>query len=370
MIYAKPDYYDEFSCIADKCPDTCCSGWQIVINDEYLKKYKSGKDYPAINMSDYVDFKEKVFKQSNDRRCSFLRDDNLCKLCYEYGEDALCKTCHLYPRHIEEFEDVRETTLSLSCPVVAEIILNRTDKTTFITEEIDEEECDEYEDFDFMLYSILCDAREVCLNILQDRSTKIDVRAGMVLGLSHDIDKRLGDGRMFTIEDLLEYVKSPDALLKSQEKINNFLNDKNRKYEYMKRKFKALFKLEPISYDWINLYTETEYILYKKGADYYEQKSKEFDEYVVNKGISFDIQLEQILVYFVFTYFCGAVYDGEVFGKGKLSVYSAYYIKEFLKAAFIRNGGTLSEEEIQDIVLRYSRELEHSDINLNRIEKF
>ena len=38
MIYTKPDYYDEFTCIADKCKDTCCSGWQIVIDDEYLNK--------------------------------------------------------------------------------------------------------------------------------------------------------------------------------------------------------------------------------------------------------------------------------------------------------------------------------------------
>lgn len=368
MVYTKPDYYDLFTCIAGECPDTCCSGWQIVINEEYLKKYESGKDFPTINMNDYVDFKEKVFKQSEDRRCSFLRDDNLCKLCFEYGEDALCKTCHLYPRHIEEFENVRETTLSLSCPEVARILLNKEDKVTFITDEDDSYE--EYEDFDFMLYSILCDAREVCLNILQNRNIPIDVRAGMVLGLSYDIDKRLSDGRTFTVQDLLDYVLTDDALNKSSEKINSFIYDNQKVYDYMARKFKSLFKLEPISYDWINLYTETEYTLFKKGVDFYTNESQKFDKYMSEKEINFEIQMEQILVYFVYTYFCGAVYDGEVYGKGKLCVYSAYYIKELLKSAFIKNGGVLSEEEIQDIVLRYSRELEHSDINLSRIEKF
>ncbi len=148
------------------------------------------------------------------------------------------------------------------------------------------------------------------------------------------------------------------------------MDDKKRVYEYMKKKFDRLFRLEPISYDWINLYTETNHILYKKGEDNYTKISKEFDEYMTGKSLSFDIQLEQILVYFIFTYFCGAVYDGNIYGKGKLCIYSAYYIKELLKAAFVRNGGELSEEEIQDIVLRYSRELEHSDINLSRIEEF
>lgn len=370
MIYTTPDYYDEFICIADKCPDTCCSGWQIVINDEYLQKYKAGKEYPTIDMNEYVDFKEKVFKQSEDRRCSFLRDDNLCKLCFEYGESALCKTCHMYPRHIEEFEGVRETTLSLSCPEVARILLSRYSAVKYLSNETDEEETDDYEDFDFLLYSTLVDARDTMISILQNRSIPIDVRAGMVLGLCNDIERRFDDGRFFTVNELLEYAESDNAIEKSTEKINAFLNDKSRVYEYMYKKYKRLFRLEPISYDWINLYTETEHVLYKKGENFYTEKSAEFDSYMKSKSLSFDIQLEQILVYFVFTYFCGAAYDSEIYGKGKLCIYSAYYIKELLKAAYIRNDGELSEEEIQDIVLRYSRELEHSDINLSRIEKF
>ena len=43
MIYTRPDYFSEFTCIADKCPDTCCAGWQIVIDEESLEKYKKIK---------------------------------------------------------------------------------------------------------------------------------------------------------------------------------------------------------------------------------------------------------------------------------------------------------------------------------------
>lgn len=367
MIYTKPDYYDEFTCIADKCSDTCCSGWQIVIDDEYLNKYKKNEKFSLFDMNEYVDFKEHVFKQSNDRRCAFLRDDNLCKLCFEYGESALCRTCHLYPRHIEEFENVREISLSLSCPQVCKILLNRDTKVKFVSCENDESE--EYEDFDFMLYSCLLDARDVMIEILQNRGLSIDVRAGMVLGLAFDMEKRLNDGRFFTIEELLDYATTTDALVKSSAKINSFLSDKTRVYKYMKRKFETLIKLEPISYDWINLYSEADYILYKKGMENYTDISEKFDAYN-KKDKRFDVILEQILVYFVFTYFCGAVYDSNIYGKAKLCVYSVYYIKELLKAMFVRNDYELTQEEIEDIVIRYSRELEHSDINLGKIEEF
>lgn len=34
MEFTFPNYYKEFSCIAGSCPDTCCAGWQIMIDDK------------------------------------------------------------------------------------------------------------------------------------------------------------------------------------------------------------------------------------------------------------------------------------------------------------------------------------------------
>ena len=31
-----PSYYEEFSCIADKCKDNCCIGWEIDIDEETI----------------------------------------------------------------------------------------------------------------------------------------------------------------------------------------------------------------------------------------------------------------------------------------------------------------------------------------------
>ena len=41
MRYIKPNYYEKFKCIAGNCPDTCCAGWNIDIDDESLDKYES-----------------------------------------------------------------------------------------------------------------------------------------------------------------------------------------------------------------------------------------------------------------------------------------------------------------------------------------
>ena len=65
-------------------------------------------------------------------------------------------------------------------------------------------------------------------------------------------------------------------------------------------------------------------------------------------------------VYFLFTYFCGAVYDGDVLAKVKMTVYSPLVWEAICQ---------VSSQDRIDIARRYSRELEHSDPNLNRIEE-
>ena len=38
MKLIAPDYYNKFSCIADKCRHSCCVGWEIDI-DENTNEY-------------------------------------------------------------------------------------------------------------------------------------------------------------------------------------------------------------------------------------------------------------------------------------------------------------------------------------------
>ena len=146
MIYTYPDYYKKFNCIADKCPDTCCGKWQIVIDDDSLEKYEDYNGEYRDELRRKVNWKEGVFIHGRSGKCAFLRDDMLCDMYIHMGKESLCTTCREYPRHTEEFENVREVSLSLSCPEVARILMNITDKVTFVTEEDDED--DDYGDED------------------------------------------------------------------------------------------------------------------------------------------------------------------------------------------------------------------------------
>ena len=50
MLYTYPHYYRKFQCIASECEDTCCAGWEIMIDDKALEKYKKAKG-PVGNSS-------------------------------------------------------------------------------------------------------------------------------------------------------------------------------------------------------------------------------------------------------------------------------------------------------------------------------
>ena len=137
MRYIKPDYYDDFCCTADQCPDTCCAGWQIMIDDESLERYAEVQGDFGRRLRNSIDWQEGAFYQDHGR-CAFLNEHNLCDLYTALGSEALCDTCRKYPRHVEEYEGLREWSLSLSCPVAAEIILSQQGFPVFITEEDEE----------------------------------------------------------------------------------------------------------------------------------------------------------------------------------------------------------------------------------------
>ena len=99
MQITKPTFYKEFSCIAGACPDTCCAGWQIMIDEKSLQKYCRFKGPFRNRLHNDIDWKEHSFCQY-DKRCAFLNEDNLCDIYSEAGKDMLCDTCRKYPRHM------------------------------------------------------------------------------------------------------------------------------------------------------------------------------------------------------------------------------------------------------------------------------
>lgn len=73
-----PSYYKNFKCIADKCPDTCCAGWEIVADGESLARYEK-------LTGDFADKIRSCLSVDEDGDTVFTPVDNRCPFCLKAG---------------------------------------------------------------------------------------------------------------------------------------------------------------------------------------------------------------------------------------------------------------------------------------------
>lgn len=366
MQYTVPHYYTKFSCTASECSDTCCAGWQIAIDERTLGKYKKAKGAFGNRLRNSVDFKEASFRQY-EGRCAFLNEENLCDIYSEAGPSMLCKTCRLYPRHVEEYDGLREISLSLSCPEAAEIILGNSEKVHFITKE-KETDTPWEEEFDFLLFTKLMDAREVMFQIVQDREHSLRVRMGTILGFAHDLQSRIDRNQIFAVDEINERYGREGAKEKLDQRLTQCEAGDDIRFGRMKHMMEDLEKLEVLRPSWPEKLQSMQKILYGDGLEEYRKWRTRFQREKTEQN-DWEIIGEQLMVYFLFTYMAGAVYDDDVFSKVKLSVVSTLLIMEMFLSVYKKNGGKISSEEVVKAACAYSREVEHSDENLNLLEE-
>ncbi len=375
MLYVRPNYYEKFKCVADRCEATCCAGWQIVIDEGTLERFKFEQGEYGEDLRKRIDWKEGVFQQDCRKRCAFLKDNNLCEMYERLGEESLCFTCANYPRHIEEFENLREVTLTVSCPEVARLLLEQKEPVSFTEEEIDEDE-EEFEDFDPFFFSYLEDARTIMLAILQNRSLSVPVRAALVKKMAEEMQDIIEVSDLFDLADVFDAYEEEDSLAKAirntEQELKAFYENRKESFQYSKEVFERLYELEFLSEDWEAYLNRCKQTLYGESIEVYHELQRNFKAFCSQEafdGVSMDIMLEQLLVYFVFAYFCGAVYDENVLGKVRMAVESVMVLHEMFLAKWAEQDAHLSAKDIQKIVYRYSRELEHSDVNLERMQR-
>lgn len=366
MLYTIPDYYESFSCTADACEDTCCTGWQIVVDEEALERYRAEKGPYRKKLREAICWRDGTFRQDPLRRCKFLKEDNLCEMYQQLGADSLCKTCRTYPRHTEEFEGVREISLSLSCPEVTRMLVGRQEPVEFLNYEKEGEE--EFDGFDPFLYSYLVDTRDLMLITLKNRRLPVENRMMLMLGMAHDLEERVKKGALFSCGDVLDTYRKETYFSAAARKAERYKMDWKRRYTFSRRTFAMIRKLELLQPEWKQMRTETSRILFSGGWRGYRNLHKEFARAEVT-GFDREILTEQLLVYFIFTYFCGAVYDEKIFVNAQMAAGSVALIWDFLAARWLKNGKTLDQDDVIEVIYRYSRELEHSDKNLKKIWK-
>lgn len=123
-----PNYYSEFKCIADKCKHNCCIGWEIDVDEDSLDFYNSLETPLGKRIRNSIDGDEPHFILSDNDRCPFLNNQNLCDIIVECGNNAVCEICRLHPRFRNFYSDFIETGLGLCCEEAARIVLFTKDR--------------------------------------------------------------------------------------------------------------------------------------------------------------------------------------------------------------------------------------------------
>ncbi|MBR0027403.1 MAG: flagellin lysine-N-methylase [Clostridia bacterium] len=173
MKYIAPDYYMNFSCIADKCSHNCCIGWEIDIDDKTLEYYKTaGGDIGSrLEKAIITENGTAYFKLDEKDRCPFLNDKNLCDIITGLGEKHICDICADHPRFRNFFGDRVETGIGLSCESAARLILENREKVQLVTIQTDDTEETEYEE-EQSFYSF----RNKLFSLLQNRLKPLNER--------------------------------------------------------------------------------------------------------------------------------------------------------------------------------------------------
>lgn len=357
MEYTYPDYYKKFKCIGGECEDNCCAaGWQITIDDESLEKYETMEGEIGVRLRNSIDWENGMFEQF-EHKCALLNENGLCDVYCDAGEDKMCILCQRYPRHYEEFENVREISLSVSCPEAAKIVLGNRGKVGFYTETDEEDE--EYEDFDYLMYTKLLDIREILLDVLHERKGSVAHRISKLLDIVHGIQGLIDNDEIFGIDE------QEQRALTEQINYRRYTGKMKLRQEYMAEMMQNLHRLEVLRPTWTDFIREVQSILYVYlDAEEYGKLCEEFDSFYGERMQEY----EQLMSYFIYTYFCGAVYDYEVESKLRFGIAAVLIIHEMDMAMWYKNKDLTFEEQV-GLVHNYSMEIEHSDLNLDDMER-
>ena len=141
MKCIQPNYLKNFQCDGRKCGARCCRDWRIIVDEDTYEKYSTLENPAQEEIFQHTDWVEDenenvdimVLKLREDGVCSWLDEkDCLCSLQKKYGENFLTAICQSFPRVTYKLnEDFFEQSMTLTCPLAANLILLPTEQITF-----------------------------------------------------------------------------------------------------------------------------------------------------------------------------------------------------------------------------------------------
>lgn len=303
-----PDYYNEFVCIADRCPDTCCQGWAIVVDEQSYADYQNlpGEIGQRLRSALRRQDGEYTITCQPDGRCKMLDDDGLCSLQKACGPQALCQVCDRFPRFQTEIGQNREVGLSLACPEAARLILTGAQPVTFHWESTPEPVtiCHEV---DAEFYFGLRQARDRILELLQDRTRPLQQRVQQAGELCDRLQRTQGRFARHSLAQVLETAFLTPCIPPSDTGVR-------QRHQLLQ----SLAERQPRRADWIVRLQQA----LSSHADAVQRES--FNKFCQQQ----ELLQEQLLVYYFNKYLIRAAFDRDISGAGRYCLASWAIIRE------------------------------------------
>lgn len=270
MILTFPTFYRDFKCIADRCTDSCCIGWEIDIDSAAYEKYRlMPRNFQKnIAVCDGVAH----FVLTEDERCPFLQKDGLCKIILEHSEDMLCDICREHPRFYEWYGNYKDAGVGLCCEEAVRLLLESEkplEYETVETQEISDDDTPE----------------DICRSVFELRKGLFSIINDRSLTLFERIEKCFSE---IGVKDVAAPCSADEFLAECVE---------------------IAKEMSPFDELW------GKYILSLEALSFQEVKER------IHKALSENrIRYEKSLSYFVFRHFIKACFDGDLLAHFKLAV--------------------------------------------------
>lgn len=207
MLVKKISYYNEFQCLMGECPQSCCKGWRIPLDDKAIRRFRNEKGLWGLRLKMAMHGKVQPSFSPYCFRCPFLRLDGRCGMQLKKGEDYLAEICRIYPRIRFCPGTYTELQLDLSCVHVAELFLEHCEEQYFVEEETEEQQEQTGDNDDAEYLEALEESRAQLITVIGTAAVNGDPEA---------LKKALKNVVVYaaTVQDkmMLEGMREPEAL--------------------------------------------------------------------------------------------------------------------------------------------------------------
>lgn len=353
MNYLTVDIYDNFDCIAATCPNTCCIGWKIAIDEPTYKKMIEKEAELEVPANDWIDKKENnYYVKLNNQKCPMLTEDKLCNVVLKLGSEYLSNVCQIYPRVRKQYGNFIEEYLVLSCPEVIMQLMNKESVEIYVSKDLQS-------GLDYphtKLYFFEVNVRTHIMNILKS-APDISLSSRLFLSFSALTESiKLYQSGKLDIDCFEQNCTKITALPIIEEELKNAIDDKNR-YQIIKQLLLIIYNT--------NSNSENRFIQYIHDAAEYFSKNNT-NQYIADLTRfreEFCSSYQNFYTnYWVCRLFSDILSIPEYENSKELFIYFAvgFALIQAISLVYFSNNGKIERDEYIYIITTLDRLLEHN----------